>query len=101
MPERYRVNLSLNAAGHLQGIFEYIQQDSPQNARRMIERLLDGVDSLEAFPHRYKILRNVAVFGEEVRSMPVLPYLIRYHVDDHNHVVTILSVRHGSRRPGL
>jgi toxin ParE1/3/4 len=101
MPQRYRVNLTLKAAGHLQEIFEYIHRDSPQHAQRMIERLVDGIDSLEVFPHRYKILRNKAVFGEDVHSMPVLPYLIRYHIDDENDLVTILSVRHGARRPGL
>jgi plasmid stabilization system protein ParE len=32
-------------------------------------------------------------------SMPVRHYLIRYHVDDSQRVVTILTIRHGARRP--
>jgi plasmid stabilization system protein ParE len=102
MPRRYQVKLTLKAADHLQGIFDYIQRNSPQNADRMTRRLLDGMDSLEHFPYRYrKLLRSKATFGVEIRSMPVLPYLIRYCIDDANQVVTVLSVRHGARRAGL
>jgi plasmid stabilization system protein ParE len=97
MPPVYRVNLTLRAAGHLQDIFEYIEKDSPQNAARMIRRLLDACDALDVLPHRYKVVKNTGVVGEEVRSMPVRPYLVRYHVDDAARVVTILSVRHGAR----
>jgi plasmid stabilization system protein ParE len=83
----------------LQEIFEYIEQHSPQNAAEMIERLLDAIDSLEMFPHRFKVVQNTDEAEAEVRSMPVKPFLVRYHVDDADHVVTILSVRHGARRP--
>jgi len=31
--------------------------------------------------------------------MPVPPFLVRYHVDEARQLVTILSVRHGARRP--
>jgi plasmid stabilization system protein ParE len=85
----------------LQEIFEYIERDSPQNASRMIRRIVESIDALEQFPHRYKVLEDIETFGVEVRSMPVPPYLIRYHVDEPNLTVTVLSVRHGARRPGL
>jgi toxin ParE1/3/4 len=101
MPDRYRVNFTLDAASQLQEIFDYIQRDSPQGAERMIQRLVAAIDSLDVFPHRYKILEDVETFGVEVRSMPVPPYLIRYHVEDRNLLVTVLSIRHGARRPGL
>ena len=47
------------------------------------------------------VLEDIETFGEEVRSMPVPPYLVRYHIDDSKLLVTIVSVRHGARRPGL
>jgi plasmid stabilization system protein ParE len=65
----------------------------------MIGRLIEAIDALNLFPHRYKVLEDVRAFGEAVRSMPVPPYLIRYHVDDDRLCVTVLSVRHGARRP--
>ena len=97
MPTPYRVNLTLAAAAELEEIHAYIEKGSPQNAAGMIGRLLAAIDGLELLPHRYKVVRNTHLLGEEVRSMPVRPYLIRYHVDDSARVVTILSVRHGPR----
>ena len=98
MPARYRIRMTLRAAADLQGIFDYIEQDSPQNAARMITRLLDAIDSLEILPHRYKAVSAPEDLGEEVRSMPVRPYRIRYHVNESTQAVTILSVRHGARQ---
>jgi plasmid stabilization system protein ParE len=101
MPDTYRVNLTLRAAGHLEDIHKYIEQDSADNAPRMIQRIMDAIDSLEIFPHRYKVLEQSTELGEEVRSMVVKPYLIRYHIDESNRSVTILSIRHGARKPEL
>lgn len=100
MPDIYRVRLTIRVSHQLQEIFDYIAVDSDSNAARMIERILDAIDGLEMLPHRYKVVEDTDVLGEEVRSMPVRPYLVRYHVDESSHVVTILSVRHGARRPG-
>jgi plasmid stabilization system protein ParE len=99
MPETYRVSITLNAATELAGIFQFIGQDSPQNAAAVISRLLDAMDSLDTFPKRHKLIKDTHALGVPIRSMPVRPYLVRYHVDDVNRVVTILSVRHGARRP--
>ena len=99
MPPTYRVNLTLESARHLEEIFDYVQQNSPQNAPRVIERILDAVFALETLPHRYKVVQNTSAVGETVRSMPVPPFLVRYHVNDNARVVTVLSVRHGARRP--
>jgi toxin ParE1/3/4 len=97
MPPVYRVNLTLRVADQLQEIFDYIAKDSPDNAARLIRRLLDAMDGLESLPHRYKVVTNSATVGEELRSMPVGAYLVRYHVHDSARVVTIVSVRHGAR----
>lgn len=99
MAPLYRVMLTRRAGGHLQDIFDYIEKDSPQNAARMIEKLLDAIDSLEVFPQRYKVVKNANEVGEEIRSMSVRPYLVRYHINESGLVVTILSVRHGARKP--
>ena len=39
----------------LEGIFEYIRQDSPQNAAKMIRTLLDSIDGLEILPRRFDV----------------------------------------------
>ena len=101
MPETYRIRYTLRAADHLREIFDYIERDSPRNATRMIERLLIAIDSLDTMPHRYNVVKNTAQLGEDVRSMLIRPYFIRYHVDERERVVTILSVCHSAREPGL
>ena len=58
----------------------------------MVRRLL------ELLPHRYPVVEDSEGFGVEVRSMPVRPFKVRYHVDERNSSVTILSVRHGARK---
>lgn len=97
----YRIRFTPHAAEQLQEIFDYVEQDSPDRARGVIARLLAAIDALEQFPHRYKVLEGVDTGGVEVRSMPVPPYLVRYHVDDRSLTVHVLSVRHGARRAGL
>jgi toxin ParE1/3/4 len=100
MPDTYRVNLTMKAATDLEEIFEYIEKDSPQNATRLIRRLLNAIEGLQILPHRHRPVKGAAVLGEQVRSMVVHPYLVRYNTDDRREVVTILSVRHGGRREG-
>jgi addiction module RelE/StbE family toxin len=97
----YRIRFTPHAAEQLQEIFDYIERDSTERASRLIGHLLAAIDALEQLPHRYKILENLDTGGVEVRSMPVPPYLVRYHVDDANQTVHVLSVRHGARRAGL
>jgi plasmid stabilization system protein ParE len=101
MPDHYHVNYTLYSAQQLENIFDYIERDSPQNAARMIERLIQSIESLSLFPGRYGLLRNIDTLGVEIHSMPVRPYLIRYHINLSSKTVTILSIRHGARRPGL
>ena len=68
MPQIYHVRLNAAVLAQLESIFHYIEQDSPQNAAKLIERILDGIESLDLFPHRFSL-----VAGEErtgIRSMP-------------------------------
>ena len=101
MTDSYRVNYTYYAADQLQEIFNYIEKDSPENAVRMIGRIIDAIESLSLFPGRYGLARNIEGIGVEVHSIPVRPYLIRYHINRSSRVVTVLSIRHGARRPGL
>lgn len=100
-PLLYVIRFTDDAADQLRAIFEYIERDSSRSASKMITRIVQAIDALDQFPHRYKILVAVETWGVEVRSMPVPPYLVRYHVDEARMCVTILSVRHGARQSGL
>src|SRR5271170_6512970 len=99
MTDSYRIKITPTASGELEAIFDYIARDSPQNAARFISRILDAIDSLDRMPHRYRLARSPDPALDQVRSMPLRPYLIRYIVDDSNHSLLIVSIRHGARRP--
>lgn len=98
MPEPYCVQFTMRAADDLEAVFDFVSEDSPQSAVRLVERLLAAIDSLQLLPHRYNVSKGSAALGERIRSMPVRPYLVRYSIDEARRVITILSVRHGARQ---
>lgn len=98
MIKTYRVRNTPRATADLVGIFEYISRHSPQNAARMVKKLVDAIDGLTILPHRYDVPRTGFVRGKSVRSMPVRPYLVRYRIDESTQTVYVLRVRHGARR---
>jgi plasmid stabilization system protein ParE len=79
-------------------IFDHIERDSPQNAPAVIEGVINAIDSLAQFPHRYKVHQSARHPDRVVRSMPVPPYVVYYRVIDQHSVVRVLTVRHGARR---
>lgn len=97
-PRRYDVRISNEAYSHLAEIFEYVDQQSPQNAALLLEDLLNSIAGLSIRPQRYKVYRRVKDSDRVVRSMPVPPYLVYYRVLEQPGRVRILSVRHGARR---
>ena len=98
MPAHYQVRMLPEASGNLIAIHEHIEKDSPQNATAVARMLIDAIDSLEQFPHRYKVHRSATDPDLVVRSMPVPPFIVYYRVDESDRVVEVMTVRHGSRR---
>ena len=98
MSETYRIRITPRALADLEGIFDYITRDSPQNARKMIRTLLDAIDGLSILPGRFNVPRSGSVRGRQIRSMPVRPYLVRYRIDEAQKIVRILRIRHGARK---
>jgi len=99
MSPNYRVRLTQQALDDLQGIYDAIAKDSPQNAAGMVGRILDSIDLLEVFPHRTVVERLSASLRYPVRSLPVKPYVIYFRVIEDERVVVIRHIRHGAREP--
>ncbi len=60
MVQRYRVRYTKRASDQLREIFDYIAKDSPNNAAKMIERILDTIEGVGYFSaHRYRVARNI------------------------------------------
>jgi toxin ParE1/3/4 len=94
----YRIILSPEAAADLQSLYDYICKDSPDNAAKMVARILDAIESLEAFPGRTIVEHQSRKIRTPVRSLPVKPYIIYFRILEERKAVIIHSIRHGARR---
>ena len=99
MQKQYGISITPEALSDLEGIFHFIERDSPRNAAGVIERIIKNIDRLYAMPSRFKIVGKSRKNGSPVHALVVRPYLVYYRVDETRRRVFILSVRHGARRP--
>ena len=85
----------------LTGHFDYIAQDSPEQARKAIGTILDAADGLLTFP---LFGRESEVAGLRERVLSRLPYIIVYRIiedrrDEGNEpVIEIARVLHGRQQ---
>ena len=98
MPTTYSVIVLPRAFADLEAILDHIAKESHQNAVTTIDRLWRAMQSLTVLPHRYEVHEHRRDPSKTVRSMTVAPFIGYYLVDNQNHVVRILHVRHGHRR---
>jgi toxin ParE1/3/4 len=73
-------------------------KNSPQNALKMVNRILKAIEGLNAFPHRNVVAPQKRRLKHPVRSLPVQSYIIFFRVIEKSRTVRILHVRHGARR---
>jgi len=98
MPAKYRLIYSPRLASDLHSIFRYIERDSPQNATRMIQKIIEGIDSLEQLPHRYPVAEGANNRRGEIRVMTIRPYLVFYRILEEQQAIRLITVRHGARQ---
>ena len=88
-----RVHWTNNALKHLLDIYEYISQNSPFYAERMVDRLTKRSEQIASFPMSG---RNVPEYSaEDVRELIEKPYRIIYRIKSDQ--IDILAVVHGAR----
>ena len=84
-----RVVVTQPAQDDLREIGEYVRQDSPDAASRLVERLLTACSKLTLHPNRYP-----SVVGLDLRRRPHGSYLIFYRVGS---VIEIVRILHAAR----
>lgn len=77
------------AQDDIREIGEYVRQDSPAAASRLVENLLTACDELALHPHRYP-----AATGFDLRRRPFGSYLIFYRV---GLLIEIVRILHAAR----
>lgn len=98
VPTEYRVIVSPRAYADLDAILTYIAQSSPQNAAKVIDRLLGQIHSLKYFPHRCRVTPQAHDLDVSLRTLTVPPFLVDIRIREGPRVVEVLAVTHGARR---
>ncbi|HEX4111735.1 MAG TPA: type II toxin-antitoxin system RelE/ParE family toxin [Stellaceae bacterium] len=88
-----KIRYTPRARNDIDDIYDYIAQQSPGGARRVLQALLDGVAFAAKFPEASVRTENPAV-----RVKTVLRYRYRIFYRVSGETVEILHVRHASRR---
>jgi len=90
----YKVVWTDPAIDHLRSIFDYLAEDQPENARRVVTGILERVETLATFPSAGDRFRKQG----RIRQVFSGVYRIFYRVLDAERRVDVLAVWHGSRR---
>ena len=95
----YEIRLTTEAENDLRGIFEYIAFDlqSVQNAAGQLDRLEQGIASLDQMPERFRAYGKEPWRSRNLRIMPVDNYLVFYIPDHEKQTVTVMRVMYGGR----
>ena len=93
---KYTVIYSRLAAGDFSGIFDYIAADNLAKAKEFTQELNRRILMLSDFP-----LLGVQLKAGEPRKRKLVfgDYIIGYKIDETKKIITVLRIRHGSRKP--
>jgi toxin ParE1/3/4 len=89
-----KLTFDAKALEDLEGIFDWIAEDSPANARGVIERILASVDRLSVYP---EMARAGRVTGTREWVVPRLPYIVVYELYRDRDELVVTAVFHGAR----
>ena len=93
MIKKYQVNVSQQAQNDLEHIFDYIADDSINNATNFIVQLEKKIYSLEDFPYRHPLIPENEFFATDYRHLNYKKYRVIYRVTEKS--VFVLRVIHG------
>jgi plasmid stabilization system protein ParE len=81
----------------LKEAYDYIRQDSPQNARKIISKITSSISELSKNPEKYppdkyRLDRDISFRAYEIER-----FRIAYHISPPH--IQIIRIRHTSREP--
>ena len=87
------VHWTNTAQAHLDGIYRYIEQDSPEYAKRMVDRLTRRSQQISGQPLSGRRVPEYDL--DQIREVIEGPYRIIYHIKPDQ--IDVVAVLHGSR----
>lgn len=93
MAARYEVRFTQGAEDDLEALIDYVAETrSPAEAVALLDKLLEKVETLERFPQRGAIPKELEALGiSEFRQTLVLPYRLIYRVADRKVFVAVIA----------
>lgn len=89
----YEVLLTAGAEQDLEALYDYIAEfDSVANARKVLDQLLEVVESLTRFPERGSYPKELLALGiKEYRQAAFKPYRVIYRVMGNQVVIYLIA----------
>ena len=87
-----KVHWTDTAEGHLDAIYAYIAQDSPEYARRIVDRLTRRTQQIAGFPLSGRRVPEYDI--DQIREVIEGPYRIIYYIKADQ--IDVLAVIHGA-----
>ena len=95
----YQVELSAQANDDLRGLYEYIAFElcMPDYAEAQLQRLEDGICTLETMPERHRRYEKEPWYTRGLRFMPVDHYVVFYIPNDERGTVNVVRIIYSGR----
>ena len=87
-----KVHWTDTAEGHLDALYAYIARDSPEYAKRMVDRLTRRSQQIADFPFSGRRVPEYDI--DQIREVIEGPYRIIYHIKSDQ--IDVLAVIHGA-----
>lgn len=87
-----KVHWTDTAEGHLDALYAYIAQDSPEYARRMVDRLTRRTQQIAGFPLSGRRVPEYDI--DQIREVIEGPYRIIYYIKTNQ--IDVLAIIHGA-----
>jgi addiction module RelE/StbE family toxin len=75
----------------------YAELSAPKAALEMVDKLDDGMRSLETNPNRHALVRDDRLAAKGYRALPVQDYLVFYKVNEQKMLVDIVRILYNRR----
>ena len=93
----YTVNITDEVAADIENAFDYIHEQSPQNAVKWLRELYKAIDTLEKMPDRCPLIREHDAFEEQVRNLLFYSHRIIFTINEGTETVQVHAFRHAAQ----
>lgn len=93
----FTVHWSRDAEENLRDIFNYIREDSPKNAAKVVTGIINLSKSLSYSPRHFQECEELPTKTKIYRKASYPPFKIIYRIKSHR--IEVLSIFHSSQNP--